>query len=166
MKKLAKLTALLLTGALLLVLTACGAAPLTPEQQAKQEIFNAINEVRKDKGMPSLREVPALTQMEQEFIENFRKAGTNGIPKSEAGKLEEELYNKQNEAGWQLTGGITYSYSEGSAKLSNVYEGDTEAFRKKLSIFSVENASTALSIGVVTIEGKIYWTASTLKPKT
>ena len=166
MKKLAKLTALLLTGALLLVLTACGAAPLTPEQQAKQEIFNAINEVRKDKGMPSLREVPARTQMEQEFIENFRKAGTNGIPKSEAGKLEEELYNKQNEAGWQLTGGITYSYSEGSAKLSNVYEGDTEAFRKKLSIFSVENASTALSIGVVTIEGKIYWTASTLKPKT
>ena len=166
MKKLAKLTALLLTGALLLVLTACGAAPLTPEQQAKQEIFNAINEVRKDKGMPSLREVPKLTQLEQEFIENFRKAGTNGIPKSEAGKLEEELYNKQNEAGWQLTGGITYSYSEGSAKLSNVYEGDTEAFRKKLSIFSVENASTALSIGVVTIEGKIYWTASTLKPKT
>ena len=36
MKKLARLTALLLTGALLLVLTACGAAPLTPEQQAKQ----------------------------------------------------------------------------------------------------------------------------------
>ena len=166
MKKLAKLTALLLTGVMLLLLASCGAAPLTPEQQAKQEIFNAINEVRKDKGMPSLREVPALTQMEQEFIENFRKAGTNGIPKSEAGKLEEELYNKQNEAGWQLTGGITYSYSEGSAKLSNVYEGDTEAFRKKLSIFSVENASTALSIGVVTIEGKIYWTASTLKPKT
>ena len=166
MKKLARLTALLLTGVMLLLLASCGAAPLTPEQQARQEIFNAINEVRKDKGMPSLREVPALTQMEQEFIENFRKAGTNGIPKSEAGKLEEELYNKQNEAGWQLTGGITYSYSEGSAKLSNVYEGDTEAFRKKLSIFSVENASTALSIGVVTIEGKIYWTASTLKPKT
>lgn len=31
MKKLARLTALLLTGALLLVLAACGAAPLTPE---------------------------------------------------------------------------------------------------------------------------------------
>ena len=166
MKKLAKLTALLLTGALLLVLTACGAAPLTPEQQAKQEIFNAINEVRKDKGMPSLREVPKLTQLEQEFIEHFREAGTNGIPNSEARKLEEELYNKQKEAGWQFTGGITYSYSVSSAKLGNVYEGDTEAFRKMLSIFSVEDASTALSIGVVTIEGKIYWTASTLKPKT
>ena len=104
--------------------------------------------------------------MEQEFIEHFRKAGTNGIPKSEAGKLEEELYNKQNEAGWQLTGGFTYSYSGGSAKLSHVYEGNTEAFRKTLSVFRAEDATTALSVGVVTIDGKIYWTASTLKPKT
>ena len=166
MKKLARLTALLLTGVMLLLLASCGAAPLTPEQQARQEIFNAINEVRKDKGMPSLREVPKLTQLEQEFIENFRKAGTKGIPKSEADKLEEELYNKQKEAGWQLTGGIAYSYSGGSAKLSHVYEGNNEAFRKMLSIFSVEDASTALSIGVVTIEGKIYWTATTLKPIT
>ena len=166
MKKLARLTALLLTGVMLLLLASCGAAPLTPEQQAKQEIFNAINEVRKDKGMPSLREVPKLTQLEQEFIENFRKAGTKGIPNSEARKLEEELYNKQKEAGWQFTGGIAYSYFGSSAKLGNVYEGDTEAFRKMLSIFSVEDASTALSIGVVTIEGKIYWTATTLKPIT
>ena len=166
MKKLARLTALLLTGVMLLLLASCGAAPLTPEQQARQEIFNAINEVRKDKGMPSLREDQKLTQLEQEFIENFRKAGTKGIPNSEARKLEEELYNKQKEAGWQFTGGITYSYFGSSAKLGNVYEGDTEAFRKMLSIFSVEDASTALSIGVVTIEGKIYWTATTLKPIT
>ena len=168
MKKLAKLTALLLTGVMLLLLASCGAAPnpLTPEQQARQEIFNAINEVRKKAGKSSLQEVPALTQLEQEFIENFRKAGTNGIPLSEAGKLEEELYNKQKEAGWQFTGGITYSQFGSSAKLSRVYEGDTPEFRKDLSIFCVEDASTALSVGVVTIEGKIYWTATTLKPIT
>ena len=166
MKKLARLTALLLTGVMLLLLASCGAAPLTPEQQARQEIFNAINAVRKDKGMPLLREDRKLTQLEQEFIEHFRKAGTNGIPKSEASELEEELYNKQKEAGWQLTGGIAYYYFGSSAKLTHVYEGNTEAFRNELSIFSVEDASTALSIGVVTIEGKIYWTATTLKPIT
>ena len=166
MKKLAKLTALLLTGVMLLLLASCGAAPLTPEQQARQEIFNAINEVRQKAGKSSLQEVPALTQLEQEFIENFRKAGTKGIPLSEAEKLEGELMDKQKKAGWQLTGGITYSYSGGSVKLSHVYEGDTEAFRKDLSIFCVEDASTALSVGVVTIEGKIYWTATTLKPIT
>ena len=169
MKKLAKLTALLLTGVMLLLLASCGAAPnpLTPEQQARQEIFNAINEVRKKAGKSLLQEVPALTQLEQEFIENFREAGTNGIPLSEAEKLEGELMDKQKKAGWQLTGGITYSYpSGGSVKLSHVYEGDTEAFRKDLSIFCVEDASTALSVGVVTIEGKIYWTATTLKPIT
>ena len=166
MKKLARLTALLLTGVMLLLLASCGAAPLTPEQQARQEIFNAINEVRQKAGKSSLQEVPALTQLEQEFIENFRKAGTKGIPLSEAEKLEGELMDKQKKAGWQLTGGITYSYSGGSVKLSHVYEGDTEAFRKDLSIFCVEDASTALSVGVVTIEGKIYWTATTLKPIT
>ena len=169
MKKLAKLTALLLTGVMLLLLASCGAAPnpLTPEQQARQEIFNAINEVRQKAGKSLLQEVPALTQLEQEFIENFREAGTNGIPLSEAEKLEGELMDKQKKAGWQLTGGITYSYSGGSVKLSHVYEGDTEAFRKMLKYFSsVEDASTALSIGVVTIEGKIYWTATTLKPIT
>ena len=169
MKKLAKLTALLLTGVMLLLLASCGAAPnpLTPEQQARQEIFNAINEVRQKAGKSSLQEVPALTQLEQEFIENFRKAGTKGIPLSEAEKLEGELMDKQKKAGWQLTGGITYSYFGSSAKLSHVYEGDTEAFRKDLSYFSsVEDASTAISIGVVTIEGKIYWTATTLKPIT
>ena len=166
MKKLAKLTALLLTGVMLLLLASCGAAPLTPEQQARREIFNAINDERQKAGKETLKEVPELTQLEQEFIEHFRKAGTNGIPKSEARKLEEELYKKQKKAGWQFTGGITYSYSGSSAKLGNVYEGDTEAFRKMLSIFSVEDASTALSIGVVTIEGKIYWTATTLKPIT
>ena len=166
MKKLARLTALLLTGVMLLLLASCGAAPLTPEQQARREIFNAINDERQKAGKETLKEVPELTQLEQEFIEHFRKAGTKGIPNSEARKLEEELYNKQKEAGWQFTGGITYSYSVSSAKLGNVYEGDTEAFRKMLSIFSVEDASTALSIGVVTIEGKIYWTATTLKPIT
>ena len=169
MKKLAKLTALLLTGVMLLLLASCGAAPnpLTPEQQARQEIFNAINEVRKKAGKSSLQEVPALTQLEQEFIENFREAGTNGIPLSEAKKLEGELVDKQKKAGWQFTGGSTYSYFGSSAKLSHVYEGNTEAFRKDLSYFiSVEDASTALSIGVVTIEGKIYWTATTLKPIT
>ena len=177
MKKLARLTALLLTGVMLLLLASCGAAPnpgvpggssglTAAEAKAKQEIFKAINEVRKDKGMPSLREDLKLTQLEQEFIENFRKAGTNGIPKSEADKLEGELMDKQKKAGWQLTGGITYSYSGSSVKLSHVYEGNNEAFRNLLSIFCVENGSTALSIGVVTIEGKIYWTATTLKPIT
>ena len=169
MKKLAKLTALLLTGVMLLLLASCGAAPnpLTPEQQARQEIFNAIDEVRKKAGKSSLQEVPALTQLEQEFIENFREAGTNGIPLSEAEKLEGELMDKQKKAGWQLTGGITYSQFGSSAKLSRVYEGDTPEFRKELIDFGfASDPSTAISIGVVTIEGKIYWTATTLKPIT
>ena len=168
MKKLAKLTALLLTGVMLLLLASCGAAPLTPEQQARQEIFNAINEVRKDKGMPSLREVPKLTQLEQEFIEHFREAGTKGLSQSEVDKLEGELANKQKEAGWEWNGSLSYSSWTEPVKLTRAYEGDTPEFRAMLREKGVaaNNGSVALSVGVVTIDGKIYWTITMLKPKT
>ena len=172
MKKLAKLTALLLTGVMLLLLASCGAAPggssgLTAEEaKAKQEIIKAIDEERKKAGKSSLQEVPALTQLEQEFIEHFREAGTKGIPLSEANQLERELQKKQKEAGWKNTGGINYSAKE-PAKLDTVYKGDTPEFRQELIDFGfASDTSTALSIGVVTIEGKIYWTASILVPKT
>ena len=168
MKKLAKLTALLLTGVMLLLLASCGAAPLTPEQQARQEIFNAINEVRKECGSPLLREVPELTQLEQEFIEHFREAGTKGLSQSEVDKLEGELANKQKEAGWLWNGSLSYSSWTEPVKLTRAYEGDTPEFRAMLRKkgAAADNGSTALSVGVVTIEGKIYWTVTFLKPKT
>ena len=56
MKKLARLTALLLTGALLLALTACGAAPL--------------------------EEVKQLSDAEQIWVEQFRAAGKTELPES------------------------------------------------------------------------------------
>ena len=178
MKKLAKLTALLRTGVMLLLLASCGAAPnpgvpggssgLTEaEAKAKREIIKAINEERQKVRMSSLQEVTALTQLEQEFIEHFREAGTNGIPVSEADQLQKELVNKQKEAGWKLEMGIYYD-GLNSAKLVNVYEGDTEAFRSQLKFVRLidDDPSIALSVGVVTIEGKIYWTVSILEPRT
>ena len=168
MKKLAKLTALLLTGVMLLLLASCGAAPRTPEQQARQEIFNAINEVRQKAGSPLLREVPALTQLEQEFIEHFREAGTKGLSQSEVDKLEGELANKQKEAGWEWNGSLSYSSWTEPVKLTRAYEGDTPEFRAMLREKGVaaNDGSVALSVGVVTIDGKIYWTITMLKPKT
>ena len=168
MKKLARLTALLLTSVMLLLLASCGAAPLTPEQQAKQEIFNVINEVRKERGSPLLREVPKLTQLEQEFIEHFREAGTNGLSRSEVDKLEQELMNKQKEAGWLWNGSLSYSSWTEPIKLTRAYEGDTPEFRAMLREKGVaaNDGSVALSVGVVTIDGKIYWTITMLKPKT
>ena len=174
MKKLAKLTALLLTGVMLLLLASCGAAPnpggssglTAAEAKAKQEIFNAIKDERQKAGEAPLKEVPALTQLEQEFIEHFREAGTKGIPASEANQLLQELKNKQKKAGWQYAGGINFDWNP--AKLRLVYEGDTPEFRKKLTemgfVNDIDNPSSALSIGVVTIEGKIYWSISVLEP--
>ena len=85
MKKLARLTALLLTGALLLVLTACGAVvePET-EQQAKQRLLEEINSYRASIHLDSLDEVEELSAAEQELTDHFRTAGKTVLPKSEA----------------------------------------------------------------------------------
>ena len=70
MKKLARLTALLLTGALLLALTACGAAPLAPEQQAKQRLLGEINSYRATLEFAApLEEVKQLSDAEQIWVE-------------------------------------------------------------------------------------------------
>ena len=80
MKKLARLTALLLTGALLLALTACGAAPLAPEQQAKQRLLDEINSYRASIQLAPLVEVKQLSDAEQVWAEQFRAAGKTELP--------------------------------------------------------------------------------------
>ena len=181
MKKLAKLTALLLTGVMLLLLASCGAAPnpgvpggssglTAAEAKAKREIFKAIDEERQKAGKSSLREVQELTQLEQEFIEHFREAGTNGIPNSKARQLRQDSKDKAKGVGWtSISMGVGCSFASDPAKLNLVYEGDTQAFREKLRDLGFTRTmepSTALSIGVVTIEGKIYWTAIKHTPNT
>ena len=79
MKKLARLTALFLTGALLLVLTACGAET---EQQAKQRLLDEINSYRASIHLDQLEEVKQLSDAEQELIEHFRAAGKTVLPKA------------------------------------------------------------------------------------
>ena len=170
MKKLARLTALLLTGVMLLLLASCGAAPIMSEQQARREIFNAINDERQKAEKALLKEDLKLTQLEQEFIEHFREAGTNGIPNSKARQLRQDSKDKAEGIGWtSIAMGVGCSFASDPAKLYLVYEGDTEAFREKLrdlGFTRFSGSSTALSIGVVTIEGKIYWTAIIHEPNT
>ena len=99
MKKLAKLTALLLTGVMLLLLASCGAAPLTPEQQAKQNILTALNEYRTNNGVNAVEEISELSQAEQFWVETFRKAGDYKIPTSEFDSVYQR-YKKMIPSGW------------------------------------------------------------------
>ena len=81
MKKLARLTALLLTGALLLALTACGAVTET-EQQAKQRLLGEITSYRESIQLAPLDEVEQLSAAEQIWVEQFRAAGKTELPES------------------------------------------------------------------------------------
>ena len=171
MKKLARLTALLLTCALLLVLTACGAAPLVRERQAKQQIFNAINEYRIRNGAIAVDEIPELSNAEQFWVEMFRKEGDYKILASKAYPVYEE-YEKMLPAGWddgphfgwdfsRLSDGQFYDFLETTAP------SDTAALMQLFDAWDDFNddSYTAVGIGVTTIKGKIYWACTLYAPK-
>ena len=176
MKKLARLTALLLTGALLLVLTACGAAPggsasMTPEEiAAKQRLLDEINNYRAslDPSLAPLVEVKQLSDAEQELTDHFRTSGKTMLPMSEADKAIDRLTSKTK--GWYsdmdfgsawviednkwiyiLTAKVPANTPEGKAELLTALKGS--------SVFN-DTDYTSIGIAVVTVNGQMYWTCS------
>lgn len=159
MKKLAKLTALLLTGVMLLLLASCGAAPLTPEQQAKQQLFNAINDYRTSKGAKKVVEKQELSAAEQFRVDAFRKAGDYRLPKSEYNPITQEYLNLIP-AGWKAGSGLGWEYdSDDYMLLEDTDPSNTAALNKLFATcFGLTSDScTAVGIGVTTINGKICW---------
>ena len=165
MKKLARLTALLLTGALLLVLTACGAET---EQQAKQRLLDEINSYRASIHLDQLEEVKQLSAAEQELIEHFRAAGKTVLPKSEADKAIESWTSKTK--GWLSDMDFGYDWVREdnesiyflNAKVpANTPEGKAELLTalKDSSVFN-DKDYTSIGIAVVTIDGQMYWTCA------
>ena len=170
MKKLAKLTALLLTGTLLLVLTACGAAPLTSEQQAKQWLLDEINSYRAslDSSLHPLVEVKELSDAERIWVEQFRAAGKTRLPRSKT----EETYTKWKSMTekWTHCGSFGWGMSKDEsgewndilfAKVpANTPEGKAElsAALKRYPAFSKD--CTFIGIAVVTIDGQMYWSCN------
>ena len=78
MKKLARLTALLLTGALLLVLTACGGASgggsnlTVKERAAKTKLLDAINAYRVNLSREPIMENKVFSEAEEIMLKPFR----------------------------------------------------------------------------------------------
>ena len=170
MKKLARLTALLLTGALLLVLTACGAAPLTPEQQAKQRLLEEINSYRAslDSSLDPLVEVKQLSDAEQDLINHFRTAGKTMLPESEADKALDDWGSKTK--GWTSDMDFGYDWVREDNKWiyilnakvpANTPEGKAElwAALKGSGKFMGEDCKH-IGIAVVTIDGQMYWSCA------
>ena len=160
MKKLARLTALLLTGALLLVLTACGAET---EQQAKQRLLDEINSYRASIHLDQLEEVKQLSDAEQELIEHFRAAGKTALPKSEADEVLDSWRSKTKD--WSYCSGFGWDWDHDenvyvlSAKVpANTPEGKTELWTalKDCPAFNISNCKS-IGIAVVTIDGQMYW---------
>ena len=160
MKKLARLTALLLTGALLLVLTACGAET---EQQAKKRLLKEINSYRATLELDPLKEVEQLSAAEQDLIEHFRAAGKTALPKSEADEALDSWRSKTEDWTYCSEFGPDWDYDENFYILStkvpaNTPEGKAEllAALKDCPAFNISNCKH-IGIAVVTIDGQMYW---------
>ena len=166
MKKLARLTALLLTGALLLVLTACGAET---EQQAKQRLLKEINSYRESIQLEPLEEVEKLSEAEQELTAPFRAAGKTVLSESEMVDAFDSWHSKTDED-WSYCDdfGLDWTFVDGeyihilSAMVpANTPEGKAELLAA-LKVRPAFNRSdcTRIGIGVVTINGQMYWSCS------
>ena len=165
MKKLARLTALLLTGALLLVLTACGAET---EQQAKQRLLKEINSYRATLELDPLVEVKELSAAEQVWAEQFRAANTTVLPESET----EETYEKWesmtadwthcDDFGWGLDVDESGAWVNIlSAKVpANTPEGKAELWTALRGSDAFDYECKSIGIAVVTIDGQMYWSCN------
>ena len=173
MKKLARLTALLLTGALLLVLAACGAvAEPETEQQAKQRLLNEINSYRASIHLDPLVEVKQLSDADQELIEHFRAAGKTVLSESEGDEALDRWESMT--VGWDSCGGlgVVWKTDEDSKWIyildamvpANTPEGKTEllAALKVHPAFNISNCKS-IAIAVVTIKGQMYWICTVFK---
>ena len=174
MKKLARLTALLLTGALLLLLASCGAAPggsasMTPEEiAAKQRLLNEINSYRASIHLDPLEEVKQLSDVEQDLINHFRAAGKTALPKSEADEALDDWGSKTK--GWTSDMDFGYDWVREDNKWiyildamvpANTPEGKAElwAALKGSGKFMGEDCKH-IGIAVVTIDGQMYWSCA------
>ena len=174
MKKLARLTALLLTGVMLLLLASCGAVPgggtnMTPEEiAAKQWLLEEITSYRTthDPILAPLVEVEQLSKAEQVYISPFRTANTTKLPASKTAETYEEW--KRMTKGWTScddfgSDGMTVD-GEPICRLTAMVPANTQTGNEALQAtlrssgaFDAEDG-TSIGIAVVTIKGQMYWT--------
>ena len=170
MKKLARLTALLLTGALLLVLTACGAvAEPETEQQAKQRLLDEITSYRATLELAPLVEVEELSDAERIWVEQFRTAGKTVLSVSEADEALDRWSSKTED--WDYCNSFgsgpdededgNYIYILSAKVPANNLDGKAELWAafKTSGTFSKRDCKS-IGIAVVTINGQMYWSCS------
>ena len=157
--------------ALLLVLTACGAAPLVRERQAKQQILNAISQYRTSNGAKAVDEIPELSKAEQFWVDAFRKEGDYKVPLSKTDLVYED-YDKMIPAEWDDGPCFGWENILQDGKEYNLLEttdpSDTAALMQLFAEKSDFNddSYTAVGIGVATINGKIYWACTLYEQRT
>ena len=164
MKKLVRLTALLLAGALLLLMTACGGTstpPATPETPEESMILRVVNQYRRDNNLRTLKEVKELSTAGQEWAELYRQKKSN--PLSLTDPEVKTAWEKFRAAAirnpkWKYCDayGLAIGLNAKDVYLSNRLPATEQELmdqiKKEQSVFSKKDCDS-IAIAVVTIEG-------------
>lgn len=177
MKKLARLTALLLTGALLLVLTACGAASgggshLTErEQAAKTKLLKAINASRAELGYAPIKENKAFSEAEEIMLKPFRDTQQTEISEDlwrPANKEANHLrYVERMKLGCERKSYITPEidgYTQKAYLRSIPLPKDDAALKDFIKKYSLDDPECVyIGLSVAEIKGEMYISYCTFK---
>lgn len=170
-KKLVRLTALLLAGALLLLMTACGAPAPLSEAEAKQALLDEINAVRASRGWKPLDEVDSLSRHENQWMAAFRLKEKTVVTSQEApGAYDTWFYNTQHESEYianKETGHVA-DREKGEFSLVAALEVQNgkvklpQEIAQKADAFG-EERDVAIGLVVAQIGGKMYFSYTTYR---
>lgn len=167
MKKLAKLMALLLAGAMMLSMTGCCTA--FDEDAARKVILDEINAYREKLDLEPLTECKELDDMASAYVKQFEKKKTIVLTESEAGgeeyiKCWETANEKLSLDVWYAIGRKVYD----EVQLTNEYTS-LEELKKQICDSNTSEADldfvNGIGIGFARINGKIYWLATVARVK-
>ena len=170
MKKLSRLVAVVLTGIMLLTLTACSGSAVV-ETFGKKQIMNVINGYRSSKGLGAVEEVRVLSEAETALLSVFKENNLTLLDDDQLTEAYERWHKVFDPVdGWWFEDDLGYEniYIAGQRHLSLTTKAVPSQLYSQIEasgIFDNPNV-TAVGIGLVTINGTTYWAVSTFSPET
>lgn len=169
MKKFAKLVALALVAAMMMIMTACSADDVAAAtaQVGKADILKQINAYRTEIGLEELTEVKELSEAEQAYLDIFGKAGKTTLNINDADTARfDELYAAVKEDWQNVWANGAYEKADGIVELI-LPATSLDTVKLEIKACAMFNDSWADSIGIATttINGNIYWSFTTYYAK-
>lgn len=173
MKKIAKMLALLLAGAMLLAMTGCTAA----EAQIRKAIVDEVNAYRAESGLAPVKEDAILSAAEEAYMSVFEEKNTltldeDGVVEAAYKMWDVMIENNDYDEKWDMNAisAVGTAYDGQSLTLTAQYttisalKEQVRATKAAVIDKEWDVDHQAVGISFVKVNGKTYWTCSLYAP--